>query len=316
MRRLALVLVFAALVSVANSQLTIRPEAGLENPKTKISYNNLGYFSPVTQVKPQFSLRADYKFKSRFAPFVGLATTHPLVNYTFTDPENGMTAYKASLGNTQLQLQGGLQYTTKPIYFKKQTSSSNKTSNTKPAEKSASNCSNYSSCGRYSSFCSRSSSSCHSKSSITSQKTKSPNKGWSVSLQPSAGVGFIPSGTNDLVTNTSGSQTEYTYNAGNMKTALLTGMGFEFAKNKSRLFSVSINYFKGLNDNETTLTTQAAGKSITTNLNSKVSGWNAAIGIPIGFTKKSTTKHKAEQKTKSGCEQYRIQYRYRCGKSI
>jgi len=117
------------------------------------------------------------------------------------------------------------------------------------------------------------------------------------------------------VTNTSGSQTEYTYNAGNMKTALLTGMGFEFAKNKSRLFSVSVNYFKGLNDNETTLTSQAAGKTITTNLNSKVSGWNAAIGIPIGFTKKTTTNHK-EQKTKSGCEQYRIQYRYRCGKSI
>jgi hypothetical protein len=315
MRRLALVLVFAALVIAANSQLTIRPQAGLENPKTKISYNNLGYFSPVTQVQPQFSLRADYKFKSRFAPFVGLSTTHPLVNYTFTDPENGMTVYKASLGNTQLQLQGGLQYTTKPIYLKKQTSSSNKTSKTTSTEKSTSK-GNYSSCGRYSSLCSRYSSSCHSKSSSSSQRAKSPNKGWSVSLQPSAGFGFIPSGTNDVVTNTSGSQTEYTYNAGNMKSALLTGIGFEFAKNKSRLFSVSVNYFKGLNDNETTVTSQAAGKTITTNLNSKVSGWNAAIGIPIGFTKKTTTKHKAEQKAKSDCQQYRIQYRYRCGKSI
>jgi hypothetical protein len=316
MRRLVLVLVFVALVTAANSQLTIRPQAGLENPKTKISYNNLGYFSPITQVQPQFSLRADYKFKSRFGPFAGVSTSHSLISYNFSDPENGMTAYKASLANTQLQLQGGLQYSTKPIYFKKQTPT-NKTSKAKSAEKSTNSYSSYSSgCHRYSSGCSRYSSSCGAKKSSTAEKTKSPNKGWSVSLQPSAGFGYIPSDKPGLETITSGSQTEYAYHAGNMKTALLTGMGFEFAKNKTRLFSVSVNYFKGLADNETTFTSQTAGKTITTTLNSKTSGWNASIGIPIGFTKKTTTKHKAEQKVKSDCQQYRIQYKYRCGKTI
>jgi hypothetical protein len=39
------------------------------------------------------------------------------VTYNFTDPENGMTSYNAAR-KTQLQIQGGLQYSTKPIYFK------------------------------------------------------------------------------------------------------------------------------------------------------------------------------------------------------
>jgi hypothetical protein len=312
------VLLSAALAFAANSQFTLRPQAGLENPKTKISYNNLGYFSPVSQVLPQFSLRADYKFKSRFAPFVGLATNHSLVDYSFSDPENGMSDYKASLGNTQLQLQGGLQYTTKPIYFKKQTSTS-KTSKTN-TEKSTNTSSKYSSgCSRYSSGCSRYYSCCHGQKSSMTERTKAPNKGWSVALQPSAGFGYVPSNKSDIVSNVSGSQTEYTYYAGNMKTALLTGLGFEFAKNKTRLFTVSVNYFKGLNDNETSFSSQSpGGKTITTTLDSKVSGWNASLGIPIGFTKKTNTQNKAEHKTKSDCQQYRIQYqyKYRCGKSI
>jgi hypothetical protein len=314
MRRLVLVPLFVALVIAANSQLTIRPQAGLENPKTKISYNNLGYVSPINQLQPQFSLRAEYKLKNRLAPFAGISTTHPLVSYNFSDPETGMTSYKASLGNTQLQLQGGLQYNSKPIYFKKQTAV-NKTSKTKSVDKSTNNSRSYSGCGRYSSGSSRYSSGCGSKSG-TAERTTSPSKGWSVSLQPSAAFGYIPSNKPGLVTTASSSQPEYTYNAGNMKTAVLTGMGFEFGKNKTRLFSVSINYFKGLADNETTFTSQAGGKTITTNLNSKTSGWNASVGIPIGFTKKTTTKHKAEQKVKSDCQQYRIQYRYRCGKTI
>src|SRR4030095_8922225 len=88
------------------------------------SYNNLSYFSPLTQGAPKFGLRADYKFKSGFGPFAGIATSRSLVSYDFTDPEKGMTEYNASVGKTLAQLQAGLQYTSKPIFFKKQTSAS------------------------------------------------------------------------------------------------------------------------------------------------------------------------------------------------
>jgi len=310
MRRASLVLAFAAFAFAANSQLTIRPQAGIENSNTKISYNNLPYFSPIAQLQPQVSLRADYKFKNGFGPFVGFSTSRSLVSYNFNNAETGMTSYRAALDKALLQLQAGLQYTTKPIVFNRKTSTA-KPSKATSSEKSSSRCGNYSlmsRCGHYSS-------SCCTKKSSTEQKTNAQNKKWSLRMQPSAGFGFIPANRPDFVTKSSLGYNEYTYNGGNYKTAVLTGMGFEFAKNKSRLFSLSVNYFKGIGDNETTFTSQTSGKTTTTTLNSKLSGWNASLGFPISFTKKTSTKNKVER-VKYDCQQYRMEYKYRCRKTI
>jgi len=184
MRCPVLIAAFAGITLTANSQFTILPQAGFENSNTKISYNNLPYVSPVTQMQPKFGLRADYKFKNGFGPFAGISTSRPLVSYSFSDPEKGMTEYNASMGNMQAQLQAGLQYTSKPIFFKKQTSAS-KTSKT--VETTTSNHSSYSSgCTRNFSY-----SGCGTKKSTTPEKTKAQNTGWAFRLQPSAGIGFI-----------------------------------------------------------------------------------------------------------------------------
>ncbi|HEV8506160.1 MAG TPA: hypothetical protein VGQ53_12190 [Chitinophagaceae bacterium] len=309
MRCPVLIAVFAGITLTANSQLTILPQAGFENSNTKISYNNLSYFSPLTQMQPKFGLRADYKFKNGFGPFAGIATSRSLVSYDFTNPETGMTEYSASMGNTLAQFQAGLQYTSKPIFFKKQTAANTASKTTETMT------SNHS---YYSSGCSRSYSGCGSKKSSTAEKTKSQDKGWYLRLQPSAGVGFMPTRTEDLVVNSAGSQINYTYNAGNNKTALLTGMAFEFAKNEKRLFTLNVNYFKGLGDNATSFTSEVGGKTTTTMLNSKLSGWGATLGIPISFTKKpkTTTTQKVEQKPKYDCQKYKMDCRYRCRKTI
>jgi hypothetical protein len=220
-----------------------------------------------------------------------------------------MTDYRAALGKTLLQLQAGLQYTTKPLVFK-QKSSSNKSSKTSSSEKTTNSCSHYSSA------CSHYSSSCCSRKSSAEQKAKSQNQRWSLRMQPSAGFGFIPSSRPDLVTKSALGYNDYTYNAGNYKTALLTGVGFEFARSKTNLFTLSINYFKGVGDNNTSFTSQSSGKTTTTVLNSKLSGWNASLGFPISFTKKNYTKHRTEQRVKYDCQQYRIEYKYRCRKTI
>jgi hypothetical protein len=298
--------VFAGITLTANSQFTILPQAGFENSNTKISYNDLPYFSPLAQLQPKFGLRADYKFKNGFGPFAGISTSRPLVSYSFTDPEKGMTEYSASMGNMQAQLQAGLQYTSKPIFFKKQTS----TSKSPKVEITTTNHSYYSSrCRHYYSGCG-------AKRSGTAEKTKAPDKGWSLRLQPSAGIGFIPSNVEDIVINPAGSQNNYVYNAGNNKTTFLTGMGFEFANNEKRLFTLSVNYFKGLGDNATNFTSESAGKTTTTMLNSKLSGWGATLGIPISFTKKTSTKQKVEQKPRYDCQKYKMECRYRCRKTI
>jgi hypothetical protein len=308
MRCPVLIAVFAGITLTANSQFTILPQAGFENSNTKISYNDLPYSSPLAQFQPKFGLRADYKFKNGFGPFAGISTSRASVSYSFTDPERGMTEYNASMGNMQAQLQAGLQYTSKPIFFKKQTSTT-KSPKTQ-VETTTSNHSYYSSrCGHYYSACG-------AKKSSTAEKTKSQDKGWSLRLQPSAGVGFIPSSPEDLVINSAGSQNNYVYNAGNNKTTFLTGMGFEFAKNEKRLFTLSVNYFKGLGDDATSFTSESAGKTTTTMLNSKLSGWGATLGIPISFIKKTATKQKVEQKPKYDCQKYKMECRYRCRKTI
>jgi len=309
MRRALLVLALAAFAFAANSQLTIRPQAGIENSNTKISYNKLSYFSPIAQLQPQLSLRADYKFKNGFGPFLGLSTSRSLVSYNFNNPETGMTAYRADLGKSLLQLQAGLQYTTKPIVI------SRKSSTAKPSKSSSSE-KTTSSCGQHSTSCSHYSSSCCARRMSGEQKAKTQIQKWSLRMQPSAGLGFIPANRPDLVTKSSLGYNDYTYNAGNYRTSLLTGVGFEFAKNKSRLFTLSVNYFKGLGDNQTSFTSQASGKTTTTILNSKLSGWNASIGFPIGFTKNTRAQHKTEQRVKYDCQQYRLEYHYRCRKTI
>ncbi len=286
MRKTALLFVIAVYGYAAHAQFTLRPQTGIEIPATKISYNNLPSFKPACQSLAQFGLRADYAFKGGLGPFVGLFTHRPSVNYNFTDPEKGMTAYEAAVGDLQVQLQAGLQYSTKPLLLSKKTSARSGSEHM-PAIRS----------------------SCGERKPGEAQNSKQKAT-WSVRLQPSAGLGYVPSNKADLETKNSGTQTSYTYRAGNTKTELITGLGFEFSRNRKRFLSLSINYFKGLGNNETTFTTQSSAKTVTTTLGSTVSGWNASVGIPISFAKKNTMKspksyHRCSEQYKRKCGSYK-----------
>src|SRR6185436_15557172 len=207
MRSIALtgILFIATIAMNAQQRLSLTPQVGFENSKTSINYNNLGSFSPLNgQFNPQISLRLDYKFKQGFGPYIGASTSRSVVLYGFNDVENGMNIYNATKANMQLRFEAGYQFTTNPLFFNKTRSSSSKT---KTQGKS--------SCGSYSSHscCSRSfssSSHCQSKNS-TARKVENKNKGAWVRLQPSVGIGFIPSPKTDVITKTQGGQTAYEY---------------------------------------------------------------------------------------------------------
>jgi hypothetical protein len=296
MRNAVLLLVLVVFGYAANAQFTLRPQAGIENPVTQVSYNGSSYFRPVVNVQPQIGLRADYKFKPGIGPYIGINTTRQLVSYNFTDPENGNNSYTANSAKAQLQFQAGLQWSTKPLALNKK-SSTPQTSKQQPAR------SQYK--GRCGSYSERSS--C-SKKYEQARRSRQPAQPWSVRIQPSAGFAYAPADKPDLAEKTSGSQTTYTYNAGNAKTAFTSGIGFEFARNRTKFFTLSINYFKGLDDNNATLNTVTATKTTTTHFDSKVSGWNASIGIPISFAKKT---FKKERKSSECREQQRTRCSYR-----
>jgi hypothetical protein len=291
MRKAALLFVFAVCVYAAKAQLTLQPRLGVENPLAKISYNHSSFYKAVSPSLAQAGVRADYQFKKGFAPYLGVFTHRPVASYSFNDPKTGMTTYQAKAGDLQLQLQAGLQYSTKAIVLNK-----NKAAKTAPQKISESKSSYHRSYGG-----------CRKPSEAQSLKQQANT--WSLRLQPSAGFGYLPSSKDDMENGNSAMPASYRYNAGNVKTELITGLGFELSKNKNPFLTVAINYFKGIGTNETVLTTESGGKPLNTSLRSKLSGWNAAIGIPISFAKKSTATKK-QYNTRSSCSEY---YKKRCG---
>jgi len=313
MRSVALSGLFIVSAIAMNAQkLSLTPQVGFENSRTSVNYNDLGSFAPLgAEFNPQVSLRLDYKFKQGFGPYIGASTSRSGVLYGFNDIENGMNAYVATKANMQLRMEAGYQFTTKPIFFNK-TKQSRNTSKTKSS--GSSSCGSY----YYRSNCSRSSysRSSHCQSKNTAMKNvENKNKGGWVRLQPSIGVGYIAAPKTDIVTKTQGGQTAYEYRAGNWNTAFLTGMNFEFGRNKQRLLNVSINYFAGIGNMEKqTISNESGIKTNYATLESKASGWNMRIGIPFTLAENKSGKHTTTNKTKrtSCCDKMRTEYKYRC----
>ena len=299
-----LLLLFVVSGLAANAQFSLVPQIGVENPLTKMTYNNGSLYTPLQcQLAPRIALRADYKTKQGHGAFLGIATTRSGVEYNFSNPESGMTSYATAIGDMQVRFEGGYQFNTKPIFLSKKavskTTAPAKVSTPAPEKRG---------CGSYAYR-----SHCGEKNKVA-QKPKVDNRLF-VRIQPSIGMAFVPGAKSGVVTDVKGGQPTYTYDAGGYSTALITGAGFEFGAAKKRLFTLSINYFKSLSDQSATLVTTSAGKEVITNLNSRVSGWNAAIGIPINLSKSKQQVAKV-QKTevkKTSCGEY---YRMKCRKVI
>ena len=101
--------------TAAHAQLSLLPQIGLDNSRTSINLNNT-VFNPLgNEISPRASLRLDYKFKKGHGPFVGVATSPAVVQFSFADPNAALSQFKAAAANLQLRFEGGYGYTTKPI---------------------------------------------------------------------------------------------------------------------------------------------------------------------------------------------------------
>lgn len=313
MRPAALTLLFVAFTLAASTQFTILPQLGIENSRTRLSYNDLQSFLPMgNQISPKLSLRVDYKFKQLHGPFIGISTSQSSVYYTFRDPESGRNVYDAMRGNLQLQFEGGYQLSTKRIFLGKSASakkSSQAITQKNSSEKKIEEFTYRTRCGQTVTVrrCGQSESRnrCGEKSNKT-QPVLSKAERWFVRIQPSAGLAFIPSPEGNMSIKTSPTESIYQYKAGNWNSALISGVAFEFGQNIQRKFTFSVNYLRGLgNLDKESVSTMIGSKPSVAILSSKVSSWNLAVGIPLSFNKKSTINKKSEKKS---CE-------HRCGQN-
>ncbi len=300
-------LCFVALGLAANAQrFSLLPQVGFENSRTNISYNDLHSFTPLgTRFTPQASMRLNYASKQGHGFFLGAASSRSVVSFSFRDPEHGMTNFIATPGNMQLRWEGGYLFNTKPISLGRSTHAAVKKHATKSGVKKSHSTNTFkSSCSKTYSY-----SRCGTaKPDKVKQPSVTRNKNSWVRIQPSVGMGFIPSVKTDVIIKAERGQIVYQYNAGNWNTAVIAGAGFEFGKGSTRELTVSINYFRGLgNLDKKTISTASGSKSVSTVLGSEVSGWSMKVGIP--FTLASKNKTPKNNVRKPGCGQSAIIYK-------
>lgn len=308
MRTAALALFLVAFTFAARAQkFTLLPQAGFENSKSIIQFNDQNSLAPLgVRFSPQASLRLNYTTKTGQGFFVGLASSRSTVLVSFTNPETAISSFTSMAGNYKARLEAGYQFTSPKINLGKAKQVAQKTSSSSSVNKS----SNYSGrCGSYSS------SRCGNKSSNEKKVVTKPAS-W-VRIQPSIGLGFIPGQGSGLISKPAGTETGYEYKAASYNTALLTGANIEFGKGNKGIMTVSLNYFNGNGINKQSIITSQGNKISTTTLRSDVSGWNLRVGIPFSMSKTSTQKSKVQvqniekkEKPQNRCGQYRV---YRCG---
>ncbi|HEY6976925.1 MAG TPA: hypothetical protein VH396_11600 [Chitinophagaceae bacterium] len=300
-------IVFVAMSYATTAQkLTLLPQAGIENSRTTVQYNGLSSFLPAGEVlSPYLGVRIDYTFKQGHGLFAGIATSHSVVSYNFSDLETGMKVYNASPGDMKLRFEGGYQFSTKRIYFNKSGSASNSAKSQPQTSTVRKGCG-----GSLKYYCGRS-------SDKAMNHTKTKNKGWYMSVQPSLGLALSPS-SESVISSAEGTQTNYSYKAGNWSTAVTAGTGIEFGKNKQRMFTIGINYLKGIGNLDTRTITATVGNKITTaTLKSAVSSWNITAGIPITLTKSKTAFKQKAAAEKSNQFHWKCgQYRSGCNRMI
>ena len=296
MKPAAFTLMLVLFVTItANAQLSFLPQIGLEQSKTSVGINDLPSFAPMgVNNYLKANLRMDYRFKKGHSPYISLGTSPGVVEYSFTDPSNAANNFKATAGALQFRMEGGYQYSSKPINLKK-------SAGKQPAQSSTQNVVTKKRCGSYSYY--------RSSERTATKTTAKQNNNLTLRLQPSIGVAYLPSIENDLQSNGS----NYQYNAGNYKTAMVSAMGFEFGKGKQRLFTVSVFYTNGLGKQEEQAIANIENDKMTsTTLNSKTSSWGMTVGVPFGFSKtkkavvpvKTTKAPQQKQYNKTRCGYY------------
>ena len=295
MKPAATSLVLGLLLAItSNSQLSLLPQIGFDRTKTSVSVNDVSSFSPLGFANSfKANVRLDYRFKKGHSPYLGVGTVPGAMAFSFADAANAATNFNSSSSSLQFKIEGGYQFSSKPINLTKGSKKEDAKIITQQTQ-------TRNRCGSYHSRGSR-----HSTRNAALVK---PTNNLNLRLQPSVGLAYLPSVKNDLVITNLG----YQYNAGNYKTAVVTGMGLEFGKGQQRLFTLSLVYTKGLGKPaEQSIANIENEKVPNTVLNSKSSAWGMMVGIPFSLTK---TKKIIPVKTVTPTH-YRQHFKSKCGYS-
>jgi hypothetical protein len=306
MKPAAFVTVLLLLSATALAQFSLLPQIGFDRSKTAVLFNNDASFTPAGATTFfKGSIRLDYKFKKGHGPFIGVGTSPAPVKLSFDNPNSANTSYTASVGSSLWRLEAGYMYTSKAITLKKASKSTSK-SNASTQKAQAAQTEHRSPCGAYYHP------SCGSYNRCGSKARQAPVKKPSdltLKFQPSVAFAYVPSVPENVEQKGNG----YQYNAGNYKTGIIGGLGFELGKGRQRLMTLSVYYTSGIgNLGEESITKIENGKQVVSTFSSSTSSWAMTIGVPITFSKAKKQTVKKEQKV--SCQQQHNSCHSRCYK--
>ena len=268
--------------AATHAQLSFLPQVGFEQNRSTLNYNNLSASGVDGNLRA--NLKIDYRFKGGHGPYAGVGTTAAPVYFAFNNAGALQESLEGVKNGLQLRLEGGYQYSSKPIRFGKNKSAAASARNESYTETSIQK----KSCGT-----TTYQSSCGIKKRIT--KTALVDNNLNMRIQPSVGLAYLPSAEESIKHTANG----FEYNATNWKTAIVPAVGFEFAKGHNRLFTLSVFYTRPLGLEGESVTTTTGTKPVVTTLSPKASTWGVTVGVPFSFTdsdKVKTTKVKREVK--------------------
>ncbi|HET7896197.1 MAG TPA: hypothetical protein VFL47_00960, partial [Flavisolibacter sp.] len=110
--------------TAAHAQFTLLPYAGFEQSHNKVGYGDALSVADING-NLKAGLKMDYRFNGGHSPFINLTTSPSPVTYAFNN--TGSLLHTTQANNLLFRLEGGYQYSSKPIFFGK------KSTVTKPA---------------------------------------------------------------------------------------------------------------------------------------------------------------------------------------
>ncbi len=294
---------FTLLAVVADAQrFTLQPQVGLEQSRSKIRIIDKTSLSSIANsIAPYAGLRLNAKITKVHGAFLGVSTNSSPMDYRFSTAETMQQNHTISNAGLRMSLQAGYQYTSKRIPLGKASANN---SDQKPSYNSSHPGVSSSRCGAYTSKCGMA-------RIKQEQDKKSKAKTWFMSIQPSIGAAFVPTVADGQKVDVVDGKNEYTYTAANWRTAIVSGVAFQFSRKNEQPFTVAINHLRGIGKFGTeTIVTSNGLKTTPVNFRSNASSWNLTFGVPFSLSKsKPEVKARPEVKSfyyKSKCQRYKV----------
>jgi hypothetical protein len=268
--------------TIVHAQLSFLPQVGFEQSRTTLNYNSLAASGANGNLRA--GLKMDYRLKGGHGPYLNVGTSPAPINFAFDNTGQLVKGMQQAKNNLQLRLEAGYQYTSKAIQFGKgkrnnSNAASEATTETLTKKKSCGSVVYKSSCGN----------------KRIMRKSVLADNNLNMRLQPSLGLAYLPAANDRGIKQTANG---FEYNATNWKTAVVPAMGFEFAKGKQRLLTLTVFYTKPLGMQDESFTSATGNKAVTTNLSPAASTWGMTVGVPFSFSKAPVSKTK---KAKTHC---------------